>query len=255
LKQNLRRNKTLRIATAPIAIAALAVAIGPATGLADEGGSSCPPLPLVEENAGIIAHFPGKKHKTTRTLFYGHRTTISGRLIDPGGFGLPGEPLCIEERPRIPHWPYSVVGTTTTRADGSWSMKLPSGPSRSIRVNYGGDPELLSTFLNLGVRAHATLHLHSHRTRPHRRVYFSGRIPGPQPGKRVVILRGTVPGAKRKYLVRRGRTDAFGRFRIGYAFSPVAARTKFVFWIVVPAQDGYPYRLGRSSKRFIRVRP
>lgn len=226
------------------------------SGAADpSAGSSCPPLPLVEENAGIIAHFPGKKHKATRTLFYGHRTTISGRLIDPGGFGLPGEPLCIEERPRIPHWPYSVVGTTTTRADGSWSMKLPSGPSRSIRVNYGGDPELLSAFLNLGVRAHATLHLHTHRTRPHRRVYFSGRIPGPQPGKRVVILRGTVPGAKRKYLVRRGRTDAFGRFRIGYAFSPVATRTKFVFWVVVPAQNGYPYRLGRSSKRFIRVRP
>jgi len=228
--------------------------IGWAAGPGEPGaGSSCPPLPFVD-GAQPIAAF-AHNGKTTRTVAYGRRSIITGRVVDSGGFGLPGEPICIEERARIPHWPYNVVGSTTTRADGSWSFKLPSGPSRSIRVDYGGDPELISTFLNLKVRAHATLHLRTHRTSPDRRVYFSGRIPGPLPGKRVVILRGTVPGAKRKYLVRRGRTDAFGRFRIGYAFSPVATRTRFVFWVVVPAQNGYPYGLGRSSKRFVRVRP
>jgi hypothetical protein len=254
LRRISRRNRVSQIAAAATSLLAIA-AVAPATGLADQNdGSSCPALPLVEENAGIIAHFAGG-HKASRTLFYGRRSTIAGRLIDPGGFGLPGEPICIEERPRVPHWPYNMIGSTTTRADGSWSFKLPSGPSRSIRINYGGDPELLSTFLNLGVRAHATLHLQTHHTRPHRRIYFSGRIPGPLPGKRVVILRGTVPGAKRKYLIRRDRTDAFGHFRIGYAFSPLAAPARFVFWVVVPAQNGYPYRLGRSSKRFVRVRP
>jgi hypothetical protein len=236
-------------ATVLVAMTAMA-----GTGAADQsGGSSCPPLTFVE-GAQIIAGFAGND-RPSRVLPYGRRSLISGRLVDSDGFGLPGETLCIEERPRVPHWPYSVVGSTTTRADGSWSFELPSGPSRSIRVDYGGDPDLISTFLDLGVRAHATLHLRTHRTSAHRRIYFSGRIPGPLPAKRVVILRGTVPGARRKYLVRRGRTNAFGRFRIGYAFSPVATRTRFVFWVVVPAQNGYPYRLGRSSKRFIRVRP
>lgn len=224
-------------------------------GAAGQGatGSSCPPLTFVE-GAKIVAGFAGN-HRPSRTLPYGRRSVIGGRLVDSDGFGIPGETLCVEERPRVPHWPYSVVGSTTTRADGGWSFKLPSGPSRSIRIDYGGDPDLISTFLDLGVHAHATLHLRRHRTPPHRRVYFSGRIPGPLPGKRVVILRGTVPGAKRKYLVRRGRTDAFGHFRIGYAFGPVATPARFVFWVVVPVQDGYPYRLGRSPKRFVRVHP
>lgn len=258
MNDNSLRSRLFQIAgtaTALIAVAALAVVVAPATGLADESeSSSCPPFPLVEENASVIAHFAGGQ-RTSSTLAYGRRSVITGQLTTPDGAGLPGEPICVEARPRIANWPYGVVGSTTTRADGSWSFELPSGPSRSIRVDYGGDPTLISTFLDLGVRARATLHLRAHHIRDQRRVYFTGRIPGPLPNKRVVILRGSVPGARRKFLVRRARTDAFGRYRIGYAFSPVGAPTKFVLWVVVPAQNGYPYRLGRSPKRFIKVRP
>lgn len=238
--------------SAVAAIALAAIAGLPTAGAANQStGSSCPALPYLE-GGEILAHFAGSP-RTRRTLPYGHRSIIAGRLVDSEGFGLPGEILCVEERSRIPNWPYGVVGSTTTRADGSWSFKLPSGPSRSIRVDYGGDPELISTFLDLDVRAHATLHLRNHRTRPHRLVSFFGRIPGPLPGKRVVILRGAVPGAKRKHLIKRARTNAFGRFHIDYRFSPAAAPGRFVFWVVVPVQDGYPYRLGRSTKRFVRV--
>ncbi len=238
-----------------LAIASSAAVLGPTEGLADQSEvSSCPALPLEERDARLIAGF-ASSGKTTRSLPYGRRSIVSGHLVNPAGLGLEGEPICVEARPRVPGWPYSVVGSTTTNAQGDWFLKLPSGPSRSIRVNYGGDPELISAFLKLGVHAHATLHLQHHRTRPHRRIYFSGHIPGPLPAKRVVILRGTAPGARRKHLIRRGRTDAFGHFRIGYSFSPVAAREKFVFWVVVPVQDGYPYKLGRSPKRLVRVRP
>jgi hypothetical protein len=250
-----RISRTAVAAAALLAIAAVAVLSGPAKGLAgqDDEPSFCPPLPFVE-GAEVLARFKANG-KARRTVPYGRRSLIAGRVVDSDGFGLPGEPVCIESRARTPHSPYSVLGTTTTNAEGRWFFKVPSGPSRSFRIDYGGDPDVISTFLHLGVKAHATLHLKTHRTRPHHRVYFSGRIPGPLPGRRVVILRGTIPGAKRKYLIRRDRTDAFGRFRIGYAFSPIATRARFVFWVVVPVQDGYPYRLGRSPKRFVHVRP
>ncbi|HEX3173860.1 MAG TPA: hypothetical protein VHQ43_06555 [Solirubrobacterales bacterium] len=238
--------------TVLVALAAAAAGTGSAASPAVVASPVvCPVMPL-NEDARVTAAFAGVE-TPSRTLNYGRRSLIHGQLVDPRGFGLPGEPVCIEERPRIAHWPYAFSGMTTTRADGSWSFKLPSGSSRSIRVLYGGDPVAVATFLDLGVRAHATLHLSSHHARPHRRIYLSGHIPGPQPAKRVVILRGTMPGAPRRQLVKRARTDVFGHFRIGYAFSPVARPRKFVFWIVVPAQNGYPYRLGRSSKRFVRV--
>lgn len=253
MRRILRKSSGAGVAIAAVALIA---AVGsPGAGAADQGAnpSFCPPLPFVED-AWVSGRFLAN-HKRRRTLAYGRRSIITGSVIDSGGFKLSGESVCIESRPRIPNSPYSEVGSTTTNAEGNWTFKLPSGPSRSIRVDYGGDPEVISTFLHLGVRAHATLRLQTHHTRPGRRVYFSGRIPGPRPGKRVVILRGTVPGATRKYLVRRGKTDAFGHFRIGYAFSRVTAPARFAVWVVVPEQSGYPYRLGRSSKRFIRVRP
>jgi hypothetical protein len=221
-------------------------------GAADESvGSSCPALSYLE-GARIAAQF-ARSHSPDVVLPFGRRALIVGRLLDSDGFGLPGETLCVEERPRIPGQPYNMIGSTITRADGGWSFKLPSGPSRAIRVDYGGDPDLISTFLDVGVRAHATLHLRRHRTRARHRLYFSGRIGGPVPGKRVVILRGGRPGVKRKPLVRRARTDTFGHFRIPYAFGPRAGVGRFVFWVVVPEQDAYPYMLGRSPKRFVRV--
>lgn len=240
-----------------LATAAVAVCAAPATGVAGKGHhrefpAFCPPLPYVD-GATVSARFAANE-RPRRTVPYGRRTLIAGSVVDSGRFGLPGEPVCVEARARTPLAPYRMIGWTSTNAEGKWFFKLPSGPSRAIRVNYGGDPEVVSTFLHLGVHAHATLHMKTHRPRTRRRVYFTGRIPGPEPGKRVVILKGARPGAKRKHLIRRTRTNLFGRFRIGYAFGPAAAGKKFKLWAIVPVQDGYPYRLGRSTKRTVRVR-
>lgn len=221
---------------------------------AGEGsGGLCPDSP-VGAGARLSASFTGT-HKPDRTLAYGRRTLIGGHLVNPQGSDVSRAIICIEERTRIPGRGYTFAGTTTTHEDGRWFFKLPSGLSWAIRVSCRTGPEQTVTTLNLKVRAHATLHLSTHRTTPGHRVYFSGRIPGPLPGKRVVLLVGTVPGAKRNYLVRRARTDPFGRFKTAYAFTPLAFPAKFVFWALVPAQNGYPYLLGRSANRYVRVRP
>jgi hypothetical protein len=193
--------------------------------------------------------------KSERTLAYGRRSLISGRLIDAQGNDVPRATICIGERILTSRSEYAFAGTATTDEDGRWFFKVPSGPSRTISVSCWTEAAQLRTTLTLRVRAHATLRLSTHRTTPGHRVYFYGRISGPLPGKRVVFLAGTVPGAKRNYLVRHAKTDAFGHFRMAYAFSPLAFRAKFVFWVVVPAQDGYPYLLGRSANRYVRVSP
>lgn len=208
----------------------------------------CPPLPLEVTDARLFAGFAGHNLES-RVVPYGRRSVIRGRLDDPEGHGIPGEPICIEQRPRFPGAPYTMLGLTNTRADGVWSFILPSGPSRRIRINYGGDPDVTSVFLSLGVRAHATLRL---RTRPGRRVVATGRIPGPLAGKRVVALRTRTPGG-RKLLTELTRTDVLGRFRIGHTFRRRIEARRLVFWVVVPAQRGYPYLAGRSPKRIVRL--
>jgi hypothetical protein len=63
-----------------------------------------------------------------------------------------------------------------------------------------------------------------------------------------------VPGAKRRFLVRRAKTDAVGGFRVGYAFGP-SPPARYAFWAVVPEQGGYAYARGRSVRRYIRLHP
>ena len=201
-------------------------------------------------NAGFAAN-----GKAERTFPYGSRALIRGRVLGAGGNGVAGATVCVEGHTELPGLAYQLLGIATTNQNGGWSYELGRGASRAIRVAYRFGATQTSTDLSLAVRADAALELSKNLTRPHRRVFFSGAIPGPLAAKRVVIVCGTVPGARRRFLVRRARTDALGHFRVGYAFSPVAGPTKFVFWVVVPEQNSYPYSGGRSPRRYIWVRP
>lgn len=188
-----------------------------------------------------------------RTLAFRRRALIRGRLHDASGNPVANAQVCLQGHTALPGRPWHLITTTTTNANGGWVFKLSHGPSRAFRIAYRFGAFQTSADLNLHMRARATLHLSRHRTHADRRIYFSGEIPGPTCSRRVVVVRGSVPGANRRFLVRRARTDALCHFRVGYAFSPVPVTTKFVFASVVPEQNGYPYKRGHSVPRYIRV--
>jgi hypothetical protein len=212
----------------------------------------CPGSP-VGGGQTIAAAFAGDG-KPERTLAFRRRALIHGRLRDAAGNPVAGAEVCVQGHTDLPGRPYHLIGTAKTNENGGWSFKLRHGPSRELRVGYRFGAFQTSTDLALRMRAKATLHLSRHRTRPHHRIYFSGEIAGPNCALRVVVVRGSVPGAKRRFLVRRAKTDALCHYRVGYAFSPVLATTRFVFSAVVPEQNGYAYLRGHSVARFIRVR-
>lgn len=213
----------------------------------------CPGSPL-GGGQRIAAGFAGSP-TNVRTLPFGRRALVRGRLRDGSGNALAGATVCLEAHTELPGLPYRLVGTARTNENGGFAFKLPRGPSRAIRIAYRFGSFQTEADLSLRVRAHSTLRISARRTRAHRRVYFSGQIPGPLNAGRVVIVSGTVPGARRRFLVRRARTNALGRFRVGYAFSPLRRPTRFVFWTDVPEQSGYPYADGRSPAHYIQVGP
>ncbi len=213
----------------------------------------CPGSPVGGGHT-ITAAFVGDG-AATRTLPFGQRSLIHGRLRDASGNPVTGAQVCVQAHTELPGLPYQPIGTAQTNQNGGWSYKLDRGASQAIRVGYRSGSYQTQAELTLDVRAHATLHVSHHRTRVHRKVYFSGSISGPASAGRVVVIRGTVPGSRRRFLVRRAHTDALGRFRVGYAFTPLRRPARFVFWTVVPAQNGYPYVRGNSVPRYIRVRP
>lgn len=201
----------------------------------------------------IVAGFGNGKQ--TRTLPFRKRALIRGKLFDAGGNPVAGADVCISGNTNLPDRPPHLIGTTTTNENGGWSFKLRKGPSRVIRVSYRFGAFQTTSDLELDMRARSTFHLSTHRTCVGNRIYFSGGIAGPRLSHKVVVVRGTIPGSKRIFLIRRAKTDPLGHFRVGYAFAPLERLTRFAFWAVVPENDNYPYVRGRSVVRYIRVRP
>ncbi|MBN8870523.1 MAG: carboxypeptidase regulatory-like domain-containing protein [Solirubrobacterales bacterium] len=215
--------------------------------------SLCPASP-VGGGKKLRARFAGSGKRFAR-LKFGTATIIRGRLGDGNGNPIVGAQVCVQVRTDAPNRRFKLLATTATNSDGHFSYKLKRGASRKIRVVYRDGSFQMSRSLRLKVKGTSTLRVSRHRTRPLKRVRFFGKIPGPHAAGRVVVVYGTVPGAKKRFLVRRAKTNAVGRWRAAYSFTPVPAKTRFVFWAVVPNQNGYPYTQGRSAARYIRVRP
>lgn len=211
----------------------------------------CPGSPVGGGSSVSAGFGNGKSH---RTLAFRRKALIRGRLRDGANNPVANAVVCIEGHTDLPGRPYHLIGTATTNENGGWSYKLRHGPSRDVRIAYRFGSFQTSAELVLHMRARATLHLSRHRTKPHHRIYFSGEIAGPRCARRVVVIVGTVPGSKRRFLVRRAKTDPLCHYHAGYAFLPVPRATKFEFYTVVPEQADYPYARGRSVVRYIRVR-
>lgn len=194
----------------------------------------------------------GKGH---RVLVWGKRALIRGKVLDGSNNGVSGAQVCVEGHMLLSGRGFRLLGTPTTNEAGGWSFKLNRGASRELLIAYRTNGQQAETTLVLHVRARPTLQSNKRVTRAQKKVVFSGRIPGPACAERVVILKGSVPGARRSFLVRRARTDGLCHYRMFYRFSPVAVPTEFVFNALVPQQAGYPYLRGRSKPRFVKVRP
>lgn len=215
--------------------------------------NTCPASP-VAGGSTLTAGFAGNKRKD-RTLSFHHKSLIRGRLTDASGQAVAGAQVCIQAHTDLAGRTFHLVATTTTNQNGGWTYKTNRGPSRIFRVGYRYGASEISTDLALHIRSRSTLHLSTHRTPFHKKVYFSGELPGPACAGRTAYVSGTVPGASRRFLVGQATTDPLCHFRIGYAFLKITATARFVFWVNVPEQAGYPYRPGRSVNRYMRVLP
>jgi hypothetical protein len=212
----------------------------------------CPASPRTGGTNVTAGFGNGKSH---RVLLYGKKALIRGRVLDDQKNGIEGAQVCVEGHMMLGGRPFRLLGTPVTNQAGGWSFKLNKGASRELLIAYRANGQQVETSLTLHVRARATLHVSKQVTRDHKKIVFTGKIPGPACAERVIILKGSVPGARRSFLVRRARTDGLCGFRMFYRFSPVRVPTKFVFVALVPQQAGYPYIRGRSHPRFIKVRP
>jgi len=200
------------------------------------------------------------RHGPRRTVPYGRRALLSGRLITGRSSPLGGVPVRVVERFAPGAHPTVQTSTVTTAPDGAFSIHTDPGPSRTIAIGFDGSPTLARSAartLDLAVRSRVRLRTSaSVATVGGAPLIFRGRLaaaPGEIPaGGRTIELQFRLPGLGWAEF-RTVQTDGRGRFRYAYRFSDDDSRgARFQFRAFVPAQEDWPYEPGGSLPILVR---
>jgi hypothetical protein len=188
----------------------------------------------------------GLRPAITRT--YAHRAVVvAGRLIDGQGQAIGHATLDVLQQVVGAPRP-QLVTHAKTGSDGTFSVRMPAGPSRLIEVAYrafSGDASYAATAsVKETVEAGVRLSVSPTHTGPEGTIVLSGTVAGPIPqqGALVDLL---VHYRGRWEPFRTPRTNGHGRFRVAYQFEGGVGR--FPFRAEVPGgQAGFPFGSGNS---------
>ena len=173
----------------------------------------------------------GRRRLRRTTVTWPARVRIRGRLTDLAGRPLARTPVRMLERIAGRAW--RPITGVRTRRDGRLTTFTRIGPSREVRLVYGG----ARVTLRLAVRAAVRVRIRHHG----RLTVVSGRVRGghvPRAGLRVRLQSRGFGGWRTRANL---RTDGLGRFT-ATGRSPAGARLR----VVVPAQRGYPFARGAA---------
>ena len=186
----------------------------------------------------------------------GRAASVRGRLTTPAGAPLAGVALQSTVAIRRGGATAQPGGGATTDARGRFTLRLPAGPSRNVRLLVPATGEVLPAARNVSVRvpASSTIRASRHVVGAGTRVTFSGRIrragqPLPLRGL-VVVLQGRAGGVWQTFAdtrtTRAGRWKASYRFRGQPGTYPVRLRIR--------RANTFPFELGYSPTTSVRVR-
>ncbi|HTW13463.1 MAG TPA: hypothetical protein VME01_12010, partial [Solirubrobacteraceae bacterium] len=226
------------------------------SGAIGSSGASSPPCNGVCDSAPTLV-ITGP----ARSAFAGLRDVgrsalaLTGRLTAHDGSPIARAQLeLIQQASALGQTP-RVIETATTSTTGTWSFRVPTGPSRTLTITY---------------REHASESTPAATATYHETVAASVRLRGPRGasiGQRVVFD-GSLPGG---YIPADGelvamqifysgqwrtidlvRTTPAGRFAYSYQFAGVPAGN-YRFRADVPATSNYPYASNHSAPVTIEV--
>jgi hypothetical protein len=210
--------------------------------------------------ATLTARLSGASNKAPlqHRVAFGRATRLRGRLADPSGHPIANASLDVAFRVLRPGSQWTAGGVVTTGADGTWTLFVPRGASREVRVSYRAfsRDELPSRELvaRVDVAARVRLAVTPRRIGRRGRVRFRGMLVGGpgREGAQVALYAVDRRGGSR-VPVAILRCDSRGRFRYSYRFSRTPGPTTYRFVAVADRQQGYPYAAGRSPIVPLRV--
>lgn len=209
------------------------------------------------EPATLTARFTRRRH-AVRPVRYGKRVRIRGRLRNALGAPIAGAQLELLTRNRRPGARTLLRKTTTTRANGRYSVRTRARASRTVTIGWKShlNDAVHAATARVTLRARAAARLRASTRRPAvgRRLVLRGRLQAPARGV-TVLLQGRAAGAKRFTTFADTTTGRRGRFSASYRFRDPNSRGRtFVFRAKLKPGRRYPFETGHSRRVRVRVR-
>jgi hypothetical protein len=199
-----------------------------------------------------------KGSKRSRTLRYGARAGIRGRLLNASGGPVSGARVTLLTRDLRREAPLVQRVTLLTGQDGSFRTTVSATASRMLQfswLSHVNDVRFTSNaYLTLRARASARLAVSTRRPRVGRRFTLSGRLRGVSRSGVTVILQGRARGSRRWETFADTVSTRSGRFRARYRFRSSASKgRRFVFRARIRPSSRFPYSTGYSPTVTVRV--
>jgi hypothetical protein len=198
--------------------------------------------------------------QTSRVVAFGRGTTVNGWLGTSAGTAIAGHAIQVLTAPDNGADQFTEAAIATTAADGTWTAKLPPGPSRIVEAVYDGDPTTESASSGQ-VRLIVPAKVRLISLWPPRVAWsgtvtivgqlFGGYLPA---GGALVRLRIGSGSSYTTYGVQEHVTGS-GRFKTTYTFGAGQASSYQRFWFEISSlpMGSYPFAPSDSGKRFVLV--
>jgi hypothetical protein len=197
---------------------------------------------------------------TSRRVAHARATTVNGWLGTTSGIALSGQEVEVLAAPANGSSAFKSVATATTSASGTWSAKLPPGPSRTLEAVYRGSgealPSLSGTVSEIVAAKVLLLHVKPRKLAWGGTVRLAGQLKGGYlpGGGALVRLRIGEGAAVTTYGVRE-HVGGNGRFTTTYTFGAGDPATFRRFWFQIASlpMGSYPYAPANSRRIYVLV--
>ena len=201
----------------------------------------------------------GSKSQVVR---YGTDAKAKGLLLDRSGEPIVGAEVTVVEHFGAGALLRERVSQATTDDKGKWRSKVPAGPSRDVRVTYGGSGKFAPAGRSVGaflVRSRASLETSRDSIPAGGTLYFDGkvrhfgaRIPA---GGKLLELQVRVKTGRWQTVGESFRTNENGAYQRSYRFGKQYTQDAlFRFRLKVKRESNWPYKRTNTGHRTVVVR-
>ena len=188
-----------------------------------------------------------------RRLYNRSSLKLAGTLRDSAGVATPGVEVSVWAQP-APGGDFAELAHTTTDGAGTWTLTVPRGSSRLLRVVAGAKARASGATDAVTVRETVTPVLSLHVTTPGGgRIVFSGRLAiGPLGAPRPLVFIQTRGPDGWEVVGSPVRVNRQGKFTYVYRSSPVTEGRQFAFRAETPATGLWDTALSPTREALVR---